>query len=141
MKGGGEFLCAGMVQSDIMANIIIHGNIALTPSLRIFAEAKAKKLERFTNRFGRGVIIRLELSRVTTHHRKGRIFRAEINCDIPGIKAVLVRAECEHSDVRVALDQATEELTRQLEKFRGKLSAKYKKGARELKRMIREERI
>lgn len=121
-----------------MARIITHGNIRLTPALRTFVEQKAEKLMRLTKTLGNDVLIRIELGRTTEHHRKGKIFRAEINCDIPGIRVGVLRAEVEHWDLRTAFEQAVEELVRQIEKFRGRLSAKYKKGAREFKRRIRE---
>lgn len=121
-----------------MALVITHGTIRLTPALWALAEQKAKKLMRFTKVLGNGAIIRMEFGRTSAHHRKGKIFRAEINCDIPGIRVGALRAEAEHWDLRTAMEQATDELARQLGKFRGRLSAKYKKGARELKRRIRE---
>jgi ribosomal subunit interface protein len=121
-----------------MALLITHGAIRLTPALRTLAERKAEKLMRVTKMFGNGAVIRMEFGRVTAHHRKGKIFRAEINCDIPGIKVGALRAEATHWDLRTAVDRATDEMARQLEKFRGRLAAQYKKGAREFKRRIRE---
>jgi ribosomal subunit interface protein len=122
----------------LMSTLIIHGNISLTPALEVFARKKAAKIERFTKRFGSGVIIRMELGRLTDHHKKGPVFRAEINCNIPGIRIGTFRAEAINEDLRLALLETSRQIIEQLKKFRGRLSAKYKKGAREFKRRIRE---
>jgi ribosomal subunit interface protein len=118
-----------------MANQIIHGNIQLTPTLKTFAEQKLAKIKRLTERFNSGLTIRLELSRKTAHHRKGRVFYAEINCDIPGIG--VLRSQATEEDIRIALNLAVEEMIRQIKDLKGRLSEKYKKGAREFKKQIR----
>jgi ribosomal subunit interface protein len=123
-----------------MAVIITHGTIRLTSSLDALVKRQAAKIERFTKRFGSGVIIRIELSRSTRHHKKGRVFRAEINCNVPGVRIGTFRAEVAHEDLRAAFTETSREIIRQLEKFRGRLGTQYKKGARELKRRMREER-
>jgi ribosome-associated translation inhibitor RaiA len=140
-KGGGFFYqktlsCAKIIL--LMGTLITHGNISLTPALEVFARKEAAKIERFTKRFGSGVIIRMELGRLTDHHKKGPVFRAEINCNIPGIRIGTFRAEAINEDLRLALLETSHQIIEQLKKFRGRLSAKYKKGAREFKRRIRE---
>lgn len=121
-----------------MAVIIVHGTVRLTPALDALVKRQAEKLVRFTKRLGDGVVIRIELSRLTRHHRKGPVFWSEINCDVPGARQGGFRSEATHEDLRTAFLEASQEMIRQFHKFRGRLSAKYKKGARELKRRTRE---
>ncbi len=120
-----------------MARIIIHGNIKPTEAFYSFLERKIRKIESFTKGFGEGVIIRLEISRATSHHKKGRVFRAEINCDIPGMKTKMIRTESINWKLQLAVEEATKDMIRQLKEFKRLLSAKYKKGAREFKQRIR----
>jgi ribosomal subunit interface protein len=122
-----------------MAVIITRGTIRLTPALDALVKRQAAKIELFTKRFGSGVIIRIELSRSTRHHKKGSIFRSEINCNVPGVRIGTFRAEAVNEDLRAAFTETSGEMIRQLEKFRGRISARYKKGARELKRRMRED--
>lgn len=122
-----------------MAVVFKESGVRLEPILRDYVEKKIAKVAAAADRFGRGVLIRVEIGRETGHHRKGRIFRAEINCDIPGIPKRMVRAESTDWDVRTALDLAVGDLLRQLVRLKGRFSARTKAGARELKRRIRGE--
>lgn len=121
-----------------MAVIIVHGTIRLTPALDSFVRKQVDKIERFTRGFGNNVVLRIELSKPSAHHRKGLVFRAEINCNIPGRRMGGLRAEAISEDLHNAFSEASHEIIAQIQKIRGRSSAQYKKGARELKRKAHE---
>ena len=75
----------------------------------------------------------VEISRTTNHHRHGNVFKAEVNIKIGGH---MVRAEKEDFDVRAAIDLVREELKAELQKEKGMYEAKFKKGARTMKRLL-----
>lgn len=121
-----------------MRIVIKSTNFRLTAIMLEHIERKAQKLQHFTKPWGSGVICRIEVGRSTKHHRKGKIFRTEVNCEIPALGVKVLRAESEQWDWHVSLDQAFDEMVRQLTKTRERLSVRYKSGSREMKRRIQE---
>lgn len=111
-------------------------NFTLTPALRVYID---QKLNRDISRFLSGVKypaqIWVEVGKSTRHHKKGSIFRAEAQIDLPGAKAI--RGVSEHVDLRLAIDEVKDELQGQLKRYKGKQETKYKRGARKAKKDIR----
>jgi ribosomal subunit interface protein len=122
-------------------NVVIHqSGVSLEPILREYVERKIAKVGKMAERLGGdAAVLRVEIGRLTRHHKKGKVFRAEINCDIPGIPVKMLRAESLHWDIRAAIDETARNLIRQLKELRGRFAARTSAGARELKRRIREE--
>ncbi len=116
-------------------------NLDLTPSIKEFVEEKIGSLDKFIRADGDGgdearshesVEAFVEIARTTNHHRHGDVFKAEVNLKIGGR---LLRAEKEDWDIRVAIDGAREELKVELQKKKGISDARFKHGARILKRL------
>jgi|SRR3989344_1320087 len=90
-------------------------NISLDEPLKIFIEDKIGGLEKF---LGKGPIgARVEIGLPSKHHRSGRIYYAEVNLKVGG---KLLRATCQHEDLRNAIVDVKDELQRQLKKFTDK---------------------
>jgi len=106
----------------------------LTENLRSYIDEKLGSLERFSKKYGEAFEARLEIGRTTRHHREGNVFRAEVNIRVPG---TMLRAESERTDIYAAIDEIRDEMERQLKEYRGKLFAKFKRGARVLKDFLR----
>jgi len=108
-------------------------NLVITPALRIYIESK---LIRPVAKILRGLaanelpILDLEFERITFHHHKGRIYRAEANLSF-GKK--LIRAEVEEDDIRKACDLLKEELEQGLTHYLGRLKTVNRRGARRAK--------
>ena len=98
--------------------IILSGkNMQLDEPLKVFVEDRIGGLEKF---LGDGPIeARGEIGLPSKHHRSGRIYYAEVNLKI-GSK--LLRATCQHEDMRNAIVDAKNELQRQIKKFKEKNS-------------------
>ena len=60
---------------------------------------------------------RVEIGLPSLHHRSGKIYYAEVNLSIDG---VLLRASCEHEDMRNAIVDAKNELQTQIKKLKEK---------------------
>ena len=60
---------------------------------------------------------RVEVGRTSDHHRKGDVYRAEVNLKMPGR---LLRAESENFDLYVAVTEVRDELQRQIRKYKEK---------------------
>lgn len=89
----------------------------LTPALREYAEQKIGSLEKFVKRWdAEGVVeVWVEVGRITKHHHKGDVFRAEADLRLPG---KVLRAEDEDWDIRAALDRLKDKLKREIEKYK-----------------------
>lgn len=117
-------------------------NLDLTPAIRVYVEKKIGELDKFVQKVGheykpeKGKAVYeawVEVERTTFHHRKGNIFRAEVQIRFPGKS---VRAESKQDDLHLAINEVKDELQRQLKKYIGKQATKQRKGARRFKRII-----
>lgn len=120
-------------------------NLDLTPAIKQYIEEKIGGLEKLLSSkstdwepsVGRPTVEAfVEISRTTKHHHKGPVFRAEINVPMPGQGKVL-RAEAEQWDIRVAIDQIKDEIQIELKKYNKSHAAKFKRGSRMIKNLLR----
>lgn len=94
---------------------ILFKNITPDEPLKVFVEDRIGGLEKF---FGPGPIeARVELGLPSKHHRSGRIYYAEVNLKVGG---KLMRATCQHEDLRNAIVDVKNELQKQFRKFKDK---------------------
>lgn len=94
-------------------------NIKLSQSLKDYVEDKISSVEKFINtKFETQVDF--EIEKTTHHHKKGDIFRAEVNLTIPG---KLLRAEAQESDIYLSINGVKDKLQRELKKYKDKKSA------------------
>lgn len=112
-------------------------NIELNESLRFWVEEKVSELKKNLVKFeeapqkGREKIeARVEIGKTTRHHRKGDVFRAEIQIYLP---KKLLRAVVRNVDLRSAIVEARDELDREIRKYKGKRLARARKWARKMK--------
>lgn len=87
--------------------------IELTQAIKDAVERELARLDPLLGRWGEAASAHVEVGRTTEHHRKGEIFRAEVNLQIPG---KLLRAEDENEDLYVAIKNVTGILERELAK-------------------------
>jgi len=110
-------------------------NLELTPKIQQYVDEKIGGVDKFLDNMDKGVIeARVEIGKTTRGQQKGDIFRAEVNLSLPGR---LLRSVAEEIDLRTAIDRVKEEIQREIKKYRGKQEAKYKRGARKAKKLIR----
>lgn len=109
-------------------------NLVITPPLRSYIEQKILKS---VKRLLKGTaamdlpILDLEFSRTTQHHRKGRIYYAEVNLSVGKRR---LRASAEAEDIRAACDLLEEKLEREITRFKSKMIALERRGARRAKK-------
>lgn len=60
---------------------------------------------------------RVEVGRTSDHHRKGDVYRAEINLKMPGR---FLRTESQNFDLYVAITEVRDEMQRQVRKYKEK---------------------
>ncbi|MEX0877972.1 MAG: ribosome-associated translation inhibitor RaiA [Candidatus Spechtbacterales bacterium] len=125
-------------------------NIELTEAIKSYVEKRMGELDKFLQNIGDAptdegqhdpIEIDVEVGKDSNHHNKGDdLYRAEINLAVPGSKHV-IRSVSEQWDLYVAVDEAKDDMQRQIKKFKGKKNAQSEKGKRALKRMLRFSRL
>ena len=90
-------------------------NISLDEPLENFVREKIGGLDKLIGNDKSEA--RVEIGKPSQHHKSGRIFRAEANIRMGG---VLLRASCEHEDLRNAIVDVKDELQEQIRKFKEK---------------------
>lgn len=94
---------------------IVTKNISLDEPLQVFIEDKIGGLDKLIGNDKSEA--RVEIGKPSRHHRSGRVFRAEANIRMGGI---LLRASCEHENLRNAIVDVKDELQEQIRKFKEK---------------------
>jgi len=91
-------------------------SLDLTESINNYIESKLWSLNKLVEKWDLEGVVQayVEIARTTQHHHKGPVYRAEVNLTLPG---KMLRAEAEDWDVRVAIDEAKNELQRQIKKY------------------------
>lgn len=108
-------------------------HLALTPALEAYLEKRMATLERYLPKSD-AITCDIELSKTTEHHQTGEIYRAEINLLLGG---QLLRAEATRTSIEAAIDEAKDELKRELHKFTDKNESRFRRGARRAKEFFR----
>jgi ribosomal subunit interface protein len=120
-----------------MININVKAtNMDLTPAIRAFVEKKVGALERLLARYELADLqIWVEVGPSTKHHQSGEIFRAEMQIRIPHIDGGL-RAVSEKEDLYAAIDDANDQLKRELRRAKTKERSVIMSGARKIKNIF-----
>jgi len=101
--------------------------IELTDAIKEAVAKKLSALDAKVKRFGTSVSAAVEVGMTSKHHKKGLVFRAEIQVVLPGKK---VYAESVDEDLYKALSAAKKEVELQIAKYKGAMEAKNKKAAK-----------
>jgi ribosomal subunit interface protein len=116
-------------------------NFQLTDSIREYIEKKFGELEKFVSAYtddnGRRSTIEafVEVGRTTQHHKKGDVYKAEVQIRLPGAQGI--RSVSERWDIHQAIDEARDEMQRQLNKYKGKRRSRFYHAARLAKRLTK----
>ena len=108
--------------------ITLHATgIEMTETLRLYAEEKIKSLEKFFDNIQKAEI---DIGLRNHHHKKGKIYYAEVNVHVPRRVMRIVK---EAEDLYKAIDKVKDHYKVEFDKMKGKLRAKDKKVLRENK--------
>ena len=110
-------------------------NLELTPDINDYVSKKIDGLEKFIDYADSSVQAWVEIGVTTRHHQHGDIYRAEIQLHIPHEKKG-VRAVSEKDALYAAIDEARDEIKRELSKIKGRKISLARKGARMFKKLI-----
>lgn len=118
-----------------MVNISIKStDFNMTPDIESYVREKLGTLEKHIDLHGEeNLLAEVEFQR-STHHKKGEVFRVEVNLSFKG---KVVRAESTKHDPRVAIDDVRQQLDKRVRRSKGKSFDLLKRGGRKLKSLLR----
>ena len=90
-------------------------NMILNGPLEVFIREKIGGLDKIIG--NDKSVARVEIGKPSKHHRSGRVYYAEVNLRMGGN---LLRATCQHEDLRNAIVDIKDELQIQIKKFKEK---------------------
>lgn len=100
-----------------METIQIFGsNLELTEDIKEHIRRELKNLQKFHDHQV-AQSIKVEVGKITAHHKKGKVYRAEIN--MPAFGRML-RAEEAAENIHTAINIVKEEMERQIKEFKEK---------------------
>jgi len=110
-------------------------NHDLTPDIVSEVHEKMGVIEKYINISGdTEVLAEVEIGLLSNHHKKGDIYRSEINLKYDGER---YRATSENQSISESLDSLKDEISRQLAKHKDRKNNFFLKGAREIKRILK----
>lgn len=90
--------------------------IELTDAIKDYVEQKMNMLEKYLGSFN-AQNCDVEVGMITSKHQKGKIYRAEINLQVPG---ELLRVEKEAEDLFKAIDKVKDHMAQLIVKYKDK---------------------
>lgn len=107
----------------------------LNDEVRDYVESRIKYLDKFIDATENDqAIFNVEVGKTTTAQHTGEIFRAEMNLTVHGNS---YRTEATRDHLFAAIDQATHELEHQLVHHKTKRNTLFKRGAKQIKKLLR----
>lgn len=107
-------------------------NIDLTTSLDDYINKKLSALLKFIKEDEASIYV--EIGKTTNHHKQGDIFRAEFNVEVPSDKFYTFS---EKEDLYSAIDDAKDEISRQIISKKNKKQTLFKRGSSRVKRILK----
>lgn len=108
-------------------------NMELTSAITDYVNKRLVGIEKFVKE-GEEMTAYIEVGKTTNHHKQGDIFRAEFNIEIPGAKFYTFS---EKEDLYTAIEDAKEEIVRQIKTNKDRKQTLWKRGATSIKKMIK----
>ena len=108
-------------------------NIELTSAISDYVNKCLSGVEKFIKE-GEEAIVQVEVGKTTKHHKQGDFFRAEFNIEISGSKFY---SFSEREDLYIAIDEAREEVVRQIKTRKEKKQTLFKRGSSRIKNIIK----
>lgn len=124
-----------LLSNIMLMQIILKGkNMNIPDKVQDHATSKLNNLEKFIPQTeSLEILAEVELGLRSRHHKKGDVYRAEINLTIDGN---LHRSVSKKSDLHEAFDTAYSGIERQVRRDKNKQNSLIRRGARRAKRLL-----
>ncbi|MFH1255573.1 MAG: ribosome-associated translation inhibitor RaiA [bacterium] len=91
-------------------------NLNLTPELKEYVQKKMDMLDKYLGKL-KVISANMEVSKISNHHLKGEIYRAEVNLSLG---SDLLRVEKTEKDIFKAIDKVKDHLELVIKKYKDK---------------------
>ena len=108
-------------------------NIELTDAISDYVNKRFSAIEKFVKE-EEEVKAYVEVGKITNHHKQGDVFSAEVNVEISGAKFYTVS---EKEDLYSAIDDARDEIVRQINNNKNRKQTLFKRGSTSIKKMVK----
>jgi ribosome-associated translation inhibitor RaiA len=117
-----------------MKTTLLTTDTELEGSIGQYLDKKLAAIARLVDSNDDSALAAIEIERTTRHHKKGLLYRAEVNLRTAahGVQ----RAEGFGETFEQAIDEMKDDILQELRRAKGKSIAKTRSGAREIKRRI-----
>lgn len=109
-------------------------NLELTQAISDYLEKRISTLDKFVNKNDESAMADVEVGKSTKHHQSGDIFRAEINLHVAGKN---LRAVSEKDNLYAAIDEAKDEMAREITSHKAKQRTLLRRGGAKIKDFLR----
>lgn len=109
-------------------------DILLTQEISDYLNKRLSSLEKLVDATDNANICYVELAKTTAHHRAGDIFKAELTFHLGGKS---FRAVSETADIHSAIDDAKDQLFREIRQNKTKEISLLRRGGRQIKDIIK----
>lgn len=109
-------------------------NVELTPAINDYLNKKIAAFDKLINQNDESAALNVVLAKITRHHQKGDIFKAEMNLHISG---KVLQASSEEQDIFAAIDLVKDEMMRELKSHKDKRIGILKRGGAKVKQIIK----
>ncbi|MDP3958079.1 MAG: ribosome-associated translation inhibitor RaiA [bacterium] len=109
-------------------------DLKLTREIDEYIRKRIGTISRFLGSDDAAAMAEVEVGRITYHHKRGEVFKAEVNLGMPGKQ---FRATAEAEDLYTAIDEVREELERGVVSAKGKERTLFRRGAAMLKDVVK----
>jgi ribosomal subunit interface protein len=109
-------------------------SIVLSDAIRGYAEKRIESLRKVLGEDTDGVVVDVELSQTTKHHKSGAIFRTEITVRNAGRR---FRAVSVKDDLYASIDDAKEEMEHEIINKKERSQTLFRRGAQQIKYVLK----
>jgi len=105
-------------------------NLNLTPTIKKAIEEKIATLDKFISHIDTSIEAFVEVAIESRHHKKGKVYYAEVNIKVPG---KIIRSEAREENIYRAINTVKDELQLLLKKYKKRQIATRKRTTQALK--------
>ncbi len=109
-------------------------NVRLTNGIKEYLDKRLKSLDRLVDPDDTSIQCRVEVEKTTERHRRGDIYRSEINMKIAGAS---FRAEATAEKLFDAIDESKAQMAKELRRHKKKHVKSVRKGGAKIKEELR----
>lgn len=109
-------------------------NIELSPAIHDYLNKKIVAFDKLIDKSDESVALNVILAKLTNHHQKGDIFKAEMNLHISG---KVFQASSEGQDLFAAIDLVKDDIVNELRSYKRKKIGLLKKSGSKIKNFLK----